>query len=247
MRRLYKALLLRWANGTNVLAYTNKIIALGPIAYFPMAEAAGATVMLDASGNARNGAYKAAGEPVLGVVGIGDGRTSAQYDGTNDFANAYTAGMAGAFNGAEGTILIWAAGTASAGTAQRMISLQVDGNNLVRIRWNATNGAMTFDYIAGGTAKQVVANALMAAGAAYACYALTWSASGDAAKAYKNGVQQGSTQTGLGTFAGSLGATLCCIGAADTSSGSPFIGSQAHAAIFSSALSAAQLLTIAAP
>jgi hypothetical protein len=226
------------------LRYTRKITSMGPIAYFPQAESGGA-VCMDASGNARNGAYKAAGEPLLGQVGIGDKRASALYDGTNDFANIYTAGMAGAFNGAEGTILIWSAGQASAGTAQRQISIQVDGNNLVRIRWNATNGAVTFDYSAGGTAKQVVSSAAMAAGSALLAFGLTWTKSGDQMKAYKSGAQVGSTQTGLGTWAGALGATLCCIGATDTASGSPFTGYQAHAAIFSRALTPAEVLSAA--
>jgi hypothetical protein len=239
----FRALLNGRDDGT--LHYTNKVKALAPIAYFPQSESGGA-VCLDESGFGRNGAYKAAGEPLLGQAGIGDGRTCALYDGTNDFANIYTAGMASAFNGAEGAILIWSAGQASAGTAQRQISIQVDANNLARIRWNATNGAVTFDYIAGGTAKQVLASAVMAAGGALKAFGLSWSKGADQMKAFVSGAQVGTTQTGLGTWAGALSITQCIIGGNNTTGTSaPFTGYQAHAAIFARALSAAEVQSAA--
>lgn len=52
MKSWQRALLLPWAGGADPLAYTNKVIALSPIAYWPLAEAAGATVMLDEIGRA---------------------------------------------------------------------------------------------------------------------------------------------------------------------------------------------------
>ena len=93
MRAWQRALMMPFVN---YVTYTGKIQALGPIAYWPLSEASGTTIV-DASGNARNGAYTAV---TLGQAGIGDGRTSASFDGSTSFGDLYSASLAGAFNGA---------------------------------------------------------------------------------------------------------------------------------------------------
>jgi hypothetical protein len=248
MKRFKEALLMPWAGGAgDPLAYTNKVIALSPIAYWPQAEAAGATVMLDASGNARTGAYRAAGEPLLGQPGIGDGRTSALYDGSNDYANAFSASLQGAFNGAEGTLACWfkvaSAGVWTDATNRRMATFRVDTNNRVTLDRSTNNNQVSATYTAGGVAKGL--NVTTAAQLTYCHLAITWSASGDAVKVYFNGAQSGATLTGLGVFAGSLAATLTTLGASDTTGSNPWSGSLAHTALWASALSAAQVATLA--
>jgi hypothetical protein len=64
------------------------------VAHYPFWDASGA-VAVDISGNARNAAY--VGTPVLSATGIGDGRTSVNFNAAGE-VNAYTAGLAGALD-----------------------------------------------------------------------------------------------------------------------------------------------------
>lgn len=232
--------------GLSSLAYTNKVIALSPIGYWPQAESSG-TVVTDESGNGRNGAYRAAGEPLLGQTGIGDGRTAPLYDGSNDYANIFSASLQGAFNGAEGTIAIWfkvaAAGVWTDATTRRLMYLQVDASNRVRFEKSTTNNQIAFVYTAGGTAKSILWNS--AGPTSWQHIAVTWSKSNDQMICYVNGAQQGATQTGLGVWAGNLAATTTVVGAADTTGGNPWSGLLAHAAVWATPLSAAQIATLA--
>jgi hypothetical protein len=235
-----------WSGGANVLAYTNKVIALSPIAYFPQAEASG-TVCTDESGNARNGVYKASGEPLLGQTGVGDGRTAPLYDGTNDFANIFTAGLQGAFSGAEGTLALWmkvsAVGVWTDGATRLLARLAADANNQVRILRTVTNNQIRVQLTAGGTASLV--GIAVGPTTGWVHLAVTWSDAADQLIAYLNGAQSGATQTGLGTFAGSLATTTVVLGAADTASTTPWSGYLAHAAVWATPLSAAQIATLA--
>ena len=232
--------------GANPLAYTNKVIALAPIAYWPLAESSGTTIV-DESGNGRNGVYRASGEPLLGQAGIGDGRTCPLFDGTNDFANVFSASLQGAFNSAEGTLALWfkvaAAGVWTDATTRRLMYFQADASNRVRFEKSTTNNQIAFVYTAGATAKSVLWNNAGPLG--WQHIAITWTKSGDQMIAYQNGAQTGATQTALGTWVGNLAATTTAVGASDTTGGNPWSGNLAHAAVWASALSAAQIATLA--
>ena len=229
-----------------VFAYTNKIKALSPIAYWPLAEASGTTIV-DESGNGRNGAYRASGEPLLGQTGIGDGRTAALFDGSNDYGNIYSAAFAAAFNGPEGTAAVWGQVSAAAvwtdAATRRLLSLRVDANNRVLLEKSSTNNQVTGFYIAGGTSKSVVFTT--SAPTTWFHFAITWSKSADQVKVYFNGAQVGATQTGLGVWAGSLDSANTTCGATDTTGGNPWKGYEAHVAVWGGALSAAQIATLA--
>lgn len=243
MKRLHKALLMPWAGGDSSMAYTNKVIAVAPanlIQYLVQAEPIGATVALDSSGNARNGAYTAV---TLGAAGIGDGRTAASFNGTTSLNNAFSASLQAAFNGSEGTMMIWLryAGTVNDGVTRRIFQFLVDANNRCQFT-KITDGRYGFTYAAGGTNK-TIASGLLTASLTH--WAMTWSASGDQMKAYVNGAQFGSTQTGLGVFAGSISATQTTIMAGSTGPIELTNGIAAHAAVWDTPLSAAQILTLA--
>lgn len=221
------------------LAYTNKVLALSPIAYWPMAEASG-SVALDASGNGRTGAYTAV---TLGQAGIGDGRTAASFNGTTSFLNIYSASLAAAFSATAGTMALWLKynGTVNDGVTRRVMQLRVDANNRIFFA-KITDGRYGFDYIAGGTTSAVTTGALTSN---YTHWALTWDKGADQVKAYVNGVQLGTTQTGLGIFAGSLSATECTVMAGNTTPIELTNGVGAHAALWTTALSGAQIATLA--
>jgi concanavalin A-like lectin/glucanase superfamily protein len=224
------------------LAYTNKVKALSPIVYFPQAEASGTTIV-DESGNGRNGTYTGVD---LGQTGIGDGRTCPSYDGTNDYGDIYTAGLAGAFNKDEGTLALWlkvsGAGVWTDATSRRALLLQTDTSNRVSILRSSSNNQLVATYTAGGTQKQVL---IATSSTAWLHLAITWSKANDQAIVYFNGTQSGSTQTGLGTWSGSLNSATTLLGAISKTPTQVWSGFLAHAAVWTTPLSAGQIATLA--
>jgi hypothetical protein len=225
------------------LRYTNKIRSLGPIAYWPMAESSG-SVALDGSGNGRNGAYTGV---TLGAAGIGDGRTAASFDGATSYNNVYSASLAAAFNGQEGTIMLWAkvsaAGVWTDTIARRLIYLAVDANNRVSLVKSNTNNEVDYLYVAGGVTK--TGGVTSFSPTTYFHVAMTWSKAADQVKFYVGGAQSGATATGLGVFAGSLAAVTTLVGAISQAPANVWGGALAHGAIFARALSAPEILSAA--
>ena len=231
-------------SGNAALRYTRKVKDLGPIAYWPEGEPSG-TVSLDESGNsARNGVYTGV---TLGNPGIGDGRTSAGFDGATSKNNIYSASLAAAFNGSESTVAGWAqvanAGVWTDATLRVIVALWVNGNNRAEIIKNTTNNQIVMVYDSGAVVQQFVIGSVSTLSPFHV--ALTWSKSADQAKAYLNGVQQGATQTGLGVWVGSLAATTTVIGARTTTPTSVWSGSLAHLAVWNRALAAAEVASLA--
>ena len=226
----------------NPFAYTQKVQALAPIAYWPLAESSG-SVATDESGNARNGAYTSV---ALGAAGIGDGRSAATFDGSTSYCNVQGAGLTAAFSGAAGTLALWAkvsaAGVWTDGVTRLLAIFLVDASNFVRLRKISTANTLDAQYSAGGTIKTVQ---ISTSTTGYFHLAATWNKAGDQFIVYFNGAQSGSTQTGLGTFAGSLATSL--IGANSTAPANVHSGVEAHVALWASALSAAQIATLAVP
>lgn len=222
--------------------YTQKLIALSPIAYWPQAEPSGTTIV-DESGNGRDGAYS---NVVLGATGIGDGRTAATYvPGSTSRGNVFSASLQAAFNGAEGTVACWCrvsgAGVWADGQNRRVLVLQADASNNLLLT-KTSGGLLNWTYIAGGTP---LVRTKTITPTAWFHLALTWSKSNDRVIAYYNGVQEGATLTGLGTWAGSLAASTTVLGSTNSAGAFIWDGNLAHAAIWTSALSAAQIATLA--
>ena len=208
-----------------------KLLASAPIQLLPGWEASG-LVATDISGNGRNGAYPASGV-TYSQPGIGDGRTSVLLDGSAGYINAYSAGLAAAFNGAEGAIAISAkvanVGVWTDGVTRALFNFRADANNRI-FAWKNANNSIDLNYYAGGTQKAVTLGSLTAT--TWLRFLLCWSKSGNKMEAYKNdGVQIGATQTGLGTWAGSLSATLSCFGAIANTPSNVWAGNIAYGAI----------------
>jgi hypothetical protein len=224
-------------------AYGAKIAALGPIAYWPMDEPSG-SVAFDRSGNGRNGAYTGV---TLGQPGIGDGRTAPSFDGATSFNNIFTPSLAAAFNGAQGSFVIWGKVSAPSvwldGISRRMILLQVDANNRIGINKAIANNEVDWLYVAGGVSK--TAGVISFSPSIAFCVGLTWDKAGDAVKFYVSGVQSGVTQTGLGVFAGSLSSTQTIIGALSTAAAQVWNGILGYGALFNRTLSATEMLAAA--
>lgn len=232
--------------GPNSLRYTKKVLAFNPIAHWPLAELGGATAY-DASPNGRNGTYTAV---TLGYPGIGDGRTAPLFvPASNSKVNVYSAGLASAFNTAEGTYAIWfkvsAASTWTDGTQRTMAIFLADSNNQVRINKSSSNNVVSWLYRAGSVSSGLDQSGNAQLGWTHA--AITWSKSADQVKFYLNGAQQGTTQTGLGTWAGAVSSTFATIGAGDNTAGpsSKWDGTLAHMALWNTPLTAAQIGSLA--
>ena len=69
------------------------------IVYWPLWETSGTTIDNYEGTAARDGTYSSV---TLGETGIGDGKTSPRFDGTNDYCAIHTTSLQSAFNGAEG-------------------------------------------------------------------------------------------------------------------------------------------------
>src|SRR3990167_2761998 len=147
-----------------------------------------------------------AAAPTMGAEGIGDGRTAFSLDG-GDFVNVYSSALAAAFDGAKGWLLKWVRITDAAvwadASIRLFVSLFVDANNWVRLSKGTVANQIRFRYEAGGTLEDVTDTSL-AASTDWFLMGITWDKAADQVKAYLNGAQVGATQTGLGTWAGSL-------------------------------------------
>lgn len=224
------------------MAYTSKVKALSPIAYWPLAEPSG-SVASDESGNGRNGAYTSV---TLAQAGIGDGRTAASFNGTSSTCSIYSASLAGAFNKDEGSIALWmqvsGAGVWNDATDRRAFYLAADASNRLFVQKNATANQLSIQYVAGGTIKAVTASSFSPL--TWFHVAVSWSKAADQVKLYLNGAQSGATQTALGTWAGVLTSGNARIGSG-SGPGNFMSGVLAHAAVWATPLSAAQILTLA--
>lgn len=225
--------------------YAQKVLTIAPanlLAYWPLNEASG-TQITDLSGSSRHGVY----------TGVDLAQSQPPFicplwDGVNDVGNVYSAGLAGAFNKDEGSAVLWykvnSSGVLSDATARRLLSLRADASNVVALHRTTTNNQFTCTYSAGGTAKSVnITNTSVA----WQHVAITWSKAADQMIVYLNGTQTGATQTGLGVWAGALASTGCNIGALLSTPTQPWHGYLAHAALWSTPLSAPQILALATP
>ncbi len=205
------------------------------IACWPLDDKSGAVARNVApSGAAFNGAIVGAS---LAQPGIGDGTTSMWFDGATDFINIHSAALAAAFNGNEGTLLIWAkvanAGVWADGTIRRVAHLQVSASYAITIYRNSVNGDLGVGRNAGGWK---VVSALGLSHVGWMAWAVSWSVSGDALIGYLNGTPTGSA-SGLGAWSGALAATTTCIGATNTTPTQPWHGSLGPLVIWDKALS----------
>lgn len=225
----------------NPLAYTNKIKALGPIAYWPQAEPSGTTIG-DESGNGRSGTYVGV---TLGQPGIGDGRTAAGYAGATSYGNIYSASLSNAiaFDGAcAAWIKMSAVGIWTDGVIRRALRIQdTAGTNIIGIL-KISNNTLRVEYTANGSVSNRDIGGQTTTG--WLHIAATWSDTGNTLELFLNGVSRG-TSASSGTWNGTLDSSKSVIGAQNTGAGNPWSGFIAHLALWNRALSAAEIASLA--
>lgn len=212
------------------------------IGYWPLDEASGADI-LDASGNSRNGTYTSV---TLGQPGIGDGKTSALFDGSTSYGSVFSTSLRDAFNGSEGTFVIWDWADEAIGTdiaIHEMFRVQVDTSNRIYIQKEATNtDSVLFAYKAGGVNCFGSISQIATKWAGYSIYVLTWSKSANRVRCYVNREQQGADITPMGDWSGSL--ALAILGAGSTVPATPWKGWEAHWALGNRELTAAEVASL---
>ena len=237
-----------FAIGSAQVAYADRALSVersSMISYLPLWETAGA-VADDLSHNGFDGASVGV---TLGEQGIGDGRTSYGFDGATDYVNWYSAGLAAAFNGAEGTLgPIWLKFPAAAwtdGLFRTVVRLTVDGNNDIYIRKHGTNGLVQFVYAAGG----VFENRSPSLGSPTSWFpvTMTWSKTGDVVNMYGIGGALLDSSTVLGTWSGALTLNASQIGAHSQAPIDVFSGNIQHVPLRNKALTAAQIAYLSKP
>jgi hypothetical protein len=112
--------------------------------------------------------------------------------------------------------------------------LFADASNRIALLKSTVDRAFNLYYIAGGDVTSVD---FSTSSYDWTNVILTWSKSANALIGYINGVKQGATITGLGTWAGSLDAAQTVIGAYNTTPTNLWSGNIAHVALGNTVLS----------
>jgi len=233
--------------GSTGTPYSDKVLgteAANLLAYWRLQEASGTDADNYEGTAARDGTYTGV---TLGQTGIGDGLTCPLFDGANDYVDIYSISLRDAFDGATGTLAIWGkvsgVGVWSDDTIRRLVNLRVNSDNFVQIlKRGSGSDDLRWSYKAGGTQEDVD---LTTTTTDWFHAAITWSVAADEVKAYFNGSQTGSTQTGLGTWVGSIVEDGTNIGALTETPTFVWDGYLAHWAVWTKALTAAQISSLA--
>jgi hypothetical protein len=183
--------------GTKYNSLVARLFGANIYAWYKLGESAGATA--DDSGSANyDGSYT--GVDLANAAAPGGGMAP-YFDGANDYVTL-PAGFESNFPGAAAfSVIAWAKINSAALTdgAQHFVVRITDalGNNRLNIVKSATNNRYTLSMIMSGVNKFVNVDT---SSTAWQLWAMTISHTADEGKVWLNGVQQGSTQTGLGAW-----------------------------------------------
>ena len=210
--------------GTPATAYAARVLATSPLRYNKLNETSG-TAIVDSSGNGYTGTYTGVDLANADSPFLPD--KAPFFDGVNDYGNIYSAAFATAFNMDEFTILmfvkmanlgVW---TDAYAAGRRSIVIQRDASNFIFIGRSAADNTLTFQRTANGTAKIITIGSLSYTD--WFSVAISASVAGGGllnagdTRAYINGVQGGTTQTGSVAATGSgLSSTATVLGAGTT-------------------------------
>lgn len=221
--------------------YASIVRSYGPVAMWVLGEESGSVVQCRIN-DARDGTYYG---PRLGDPGIGDGNTSPFFDGVNDWVDLRSSNIDAVFDPANGSLLTWFmmanAGVWLDGTERVLAQIKVDGNNHVTLQRGSVNNNVRCFYVAGGTIKECSQTSL--APTIWTPILLTWDTAADEFKAWwaptaaRTPVQLGTTQTGLGTWAGSPADNY--VGSSSNVPAKPWHGWIAFVVLYQSALGSA--------
>ena len=176
---------------------------------------------------------------VSAAVAGGVSGDAASFNGTSEYINIYS--IEPDFNESAGSVIVYGkvdnVGVWSDGTERALALLYADGNNWVGLH-KITTGSLRWVYKAGGIVKQITKTVTTTG---YFHIAITWDSASDEVIAYYNGSQEGSIQTGLGTWVGSLNASITVLGANNVSAGNPWHGLEDLARVYNRVLTPTEI------
>lgn len=219
-------------------SYTDLVKSLNPIQHLPIDEVLGATDAQDSTTNNRDGAYTAV---ALNKIGINPQEKSGYFDGTSSVLDAFSAGLASAFDFDEGSILLWAKPDASVwgGADRNILQIKTDANNLLSI--GLVSGNVVWSYKSAGTAVTVsVAASDTQFEYNWMPFVITWSKSAGRLRAYVFGTRTGARAAIAEQWVGSI--TEAAVGGI---TGAFWKGYLSHFAIWDSELSKENIATLA--
>ena len=167
---------------------------------------------------------------------------SIDLDGSNDYMTAD--GIFNDVNVNVGTVSVWAKLDSTSINAI-LFKFDVDSNNQISIAYLNGSSKLRFQYKAGGTQDKIDHSVSVENDGNWHHYVLTWDTSADQMKGYIDGTQVGSTQTGLGTWSGTINAFK--IGMNTINNNGWWNGHVDQFAVFTSVVSASTLYNSGTP
>ncbi len=208
-----------WGGIGAELKASNSAIQTNLLGFWRMDDGALTTTMRDRSPNALDGAVLNTSTLLLGEKGIWQG-------GTDGAVNLYSTTLNSLFNPNEQSVFVRCKPNDSTfwtdGLAHRTFHFAFDGVNSTTMRKLPGNNDFVWRRWGSGvsTAVQTAGNTFTDwTTVSYSC-----SDANDQYKAFQNGAQVGTTQTGLGTWVGALISTEAVIGAFDTTTADEWFG-----------------------
>lgn len=229
--------------------YIQKVLTFSPTAYWPMNEAVGGDAF-DQSGNSYDGAYTGVtlNQTVTDAAGVSF--VCPLFDGANDFVDVHSAELEAAYDGSEGSAVIWLRvfdADVWEDDADRYTANYDDNvDSRVRpFRRNGVDNQLVSEYRAAGTQESQTST--LGPTINWVHVGITWSKSTGASgevKYYAGGSQEGDTDTTLGVWGGAP--VRMFLGSRNSDPASPWYGWLAHAAIWAgTVLTAAQMVDLA--
>lgn len=231
--------------GVPIVSMASRIAALsGVVGYWKAGDPSG-TAAVDSSSTGANGLY--AGAYTLDQSGIGDGSRSTLFSGGRISLAAPIIPLNLVFNPLKGTLFSWLKVTSASvwtdSTLRVPFEIGADANNRVFFSKTSNNNRFDLFYNAGGTSKQIANTSFSPVG--WFSAAITWDKGADQMKGFINGLQVGSTLTGLGVWVGALSSSFSALANFTSAGGAnAHSGYIAHAVLANEVWSAAEIASI---
>lgn len=169
-------------------SYQAKVLSYSPTAYWPLNEESGTQVTEVINGAGWHGTYSGV------TVGNGtgpDGQACPLFDGVNDLGDIFTASLQAAWDGDEGSLLIWSkvynAAVWSDGLYRFVATAYADEDNRLMHRKlaGADDDVIAFRHRTGGVNHDVEESGQTSTD--WICWLCTWSKSANQIKLYQGG------------------------------------------------------------
>lgn len=235
------------------LTYSERVLALNPIAYFILSDSSGSTAANAEGTTARDGTYYNGGgdPPTLGVPGIGDGNTAIQFNSDGGVMTYYTDSIRDTMLNTTFTLVGWSRVNSAAiwsdGISRRLLKHGTGNDN--RLIWARTtnDSQLRLEYYADGIQYIITHSDFNTTD--WFHWVIVVNKPNillpGTLQLYINGLQISTDTVLLTNFTGTLENVSAVIGADNVFGAFNWHGRAAHFALFNTALTAEQITEIA--